>query len=59
VSYERVLVWDTRPGDVVRRKGHPLRIGIVQGVEEDQILVRWAPASEPIAHRFDTLEKRT
>lgn len=61
MSYERVRVWDTNPGDVVRRRGHPLRVGIVVALEDDQVLVRWAARDLPqdtTWHRFDTLERR-
>lgn len=57
-GYERVNVADARLGDVVRRAGHPLRIGIVRGVVGEGVLVRWAPAAKPTLHHFATLERR-
>ena len=57
-GYERARVWDLRLGDVVRRAGRPLRVGIVHGVDGEDVLVRWSPAAMPTRHHYSALERR-
>lgn len=61
-TFERVRVWDTKPGAVVRRAGHPLRIGIVLAARGEDLLVRWSAQhaiSQATWHHYSTLERRT
>lgn len=40
-SYVPARTSDLYLGDVVRRAGHPMRIGHVRGLEGDVVLVQW------------------
>lgn len=44
-------------GDVVRRVGRPLQVGVVQGTEGELVLVRWAPGG-PVDRRHHALLQR-
>ncbi len=48
---------DLMLGDVVRRVGHPMRVGVVLGTEGDVVLVRWYKDG-PVDRRHKALLQR-
>lgn len=52
-------VADLRAGDVVRRVGRPLQVGIVQGLEGDVALVRWYADGPTDRRHIALLQRRT
>jgi hypothetical protein len=60
-AWEDADARDARLGDVVRRRGRGLRVGIVLASDKDDLLVRWASWHSPAQatwHPCSDLERR-
>lgn len=57
-AYVPVAIVDIALGDVFRRVGRPLEVGIVLGIEEEVIVVRWYANGPHDRRHFKLLQRR-